>query len=306
MIEYYQSALSRAWLATWDWTAGQGILLTWALAVCALICAVVFTVVRAHRKHHSWSDAMKDVRTAVGNFVLSAIATTVVFLLILFAVFFVRDAPEQARLAKTTIAQVGHDSSTTIEGLKAEIANLKSQIDIRNAKGLFAECHLSPLPSSMPVSGRLYLVFVWGDGSPNQIISMAESFGPPGNPTAWPVHTTVLNFAQCIVTNYSDDVLIDVNLQPKIAFSKMVKRPDGGMEGRGIDHIVDSHVRIPKLDIGVDKPFVFYFLNQAAAFITVEMPSTTDALRLGNRERMIVPVASIPMLHLSPINEDAP
>jgi hypothetical protein len=249
---------------------------------------------------------MRDVRTAVGNFFLSAITVTVVLFSILLAAFFMKDAPEQVRLAKEAVVQADHDSKVTIDKLKADIAILKSQIDIRNAKGLFAECHVSSLPSIMPVSGRLYVVLVWGDGSPNQIISMGESFGPPGNATAWPAHTTPLNFAQCVVTNYSDDVLIDINLQPSISFSKLVRRPDGGMEGRGIDHVVYGHVRIPKLDIGVDKPFVFYFLNQAAAFIEVKMPNSTDAQRLGNTERATIPVASVPMLNLSPINENAP
>jgi hypothetical protein len=65
-------------------------------------------------------------------------------------------------------------------------------------------------------------------------------------------------------TNYSDDVPLSIDLNPIIDFIATIKRPDGGMEGRGVDHSITSYVTIPKVDVGAEKSFVFYFSNQEA------------------------------------------
>jgi hypothetical protein len=98
MLAYYQGAISRSWWAAWDWATKQGILLTWSLAAAVLFCAIVFTAFRALRRYHSWSQAMSEVRTAIMDFVLSAIAGTAVLFAALFGVFFVSDAPEQIQV----------------------------------------------------------------------------------------------------------------------------------------------------------------------------------------------------------------
>jgi hypothetical protein len=76
----YQGAIGRSWFSAWDWATGQGIFLTWAFAVGVVVCAVLYAVFRAHRKHHSWGDAMSDAKEAIRDFVLAAIGATVFLL----------------------------------------------------------------------------------------------------------------------------------------------------------------------------------------------------------------------------------
>jgi hypothetical protein len=286
IFDYYKAALSRSWIAVWDWATGQGIVLTWALAASALFCAMLVTFFRAFRKHHSWSDALTDVRSAVRDFILSAVGATLFLFFVLFAIFFVKDAPEQASLAQR------------------QVTSLKTQIDVQSAKGLFVECHVGSLPIVMPASGRYYIVWIFGDGRSTNVISLAEIFGPPGSALTWPMNAAI-RAAQCVITNYSDDVLVNVRLRPKLNFYKMTKNADGASQGRGIDRSEESYVNISKMDAGADKPFVFYFLNNTPIFVDVEMPKTAEVQRLGGSDRPVV-VASPPMrIPLSVLDEKA-
>lgn len=89
---YYGHAFTRSWYSAWDWATGQGIYLTWLFALGVVIAAAIYAAVRAWRKHHSWSQAVSDVRKALGDFVMAAFGGTVVVLVLLFVVFFIRDA----------------------------------------------------------------------------------------------------------------------------------------------------------------------------------------------------------------------
>jgi hypothetical protein len=274
-LEYYRGAFARSWSSAWDWAVGQGIILSLALGASALVCTVLISILRAHGKHHSWGDAREIALNSFRDFALSAIGATVFLFTTLFAIFFVMDAPDQASLTKKTI-----------EGLQ-------TKIEIQNAKGILVECHIAVPPATFPASGRMDEVFIFGDGSPNQMISTAYTFGPPNGQAAWPPGTTALNFLQCAITNYSDEVLIDIDLRPKLDFSRMSKRPDGNLQGQGIDRSKESHVQIAKIDPGSDKHFTFYFVNQTPIFIDVEMPASAEAQHLDGK-RIAIPVASTP------------
>jgi len=69
---------------------------------CVLLIAVVFAVVRASRKHHSWTAAVADSGKAWHFFVFAVVASALL-LAFLFVIFFVRDAPDQMTLAMNTI-----------------------------------------------------------------------------------------------------------------------------------------------------------------------------------------------------------
>jgi hypothetical protein len=289
IIEYYKGAFSRSWAAAFDWATGQGIALTWAMAISTFVCALAVTAVRARLRHHSWDDAVRGAKGAVRDLLLYCFGASLFLLFCLFAIFFVRDAPEQ------------------FASVQQLIERLRAQVKIQSAKGLFIECHTSALPATLPSSGRIHTVLIWGNGSPDQVITMVETFGQPNNPTAWPAHITPLNAAQCVVTKYSDNILININLRPRLNFAKMVRRSDGAMEGRGVDQTKDSKVYIPKMDTAADKSFVFYLVNQTPIFVSVEMPDTTEAQRLGVTGQASIPVAVAPkMLNLSPLSESAP
>ena len=134
MFEYYQGAVSRSWMASWEWVTAQGIYLTWLLGSGVLICAVSFAIFRAIKKHHSWGNAMNDARKAVQDFFLAMVVSSILILAILFAVFFVKDAPIQAELTKSKIETLNAENAKSTDQLKATIADLQSKLDERDAQ----------------------------------------------------------------------------------------------------------------------------------------------------------------------------
>jgi hypothetical protein len=177
--------------------------------------------------------------------------------------------------------------------------NHASENDSRKkAEELFIDCHIGSAPTAMPRSGRIFSVEILNSKS----IVTTERFVLHGRDPAELLSIfNPLNTAQCIVTNYSADVLLSIDLDLVIEFAAMVKRPDGLMEGHGIENSVKSHVNIPKVDAGAELPFVFYILNQAPSFVNIHIPTTVLAQRLGAQDKAIVPVAAnVASISLSP------
>ena len=145
MLSYYESALGRSWTSTWAWATGQGIYLTWLLGLGVLVAAVCFALIRAIRKHHSWSDAMKDARKAVQDFFFAMVISSSLALAVLFMVFFVQDAPTQLALANgeldalrnqtaKNIDQLTANNANVVSQLKAQIADLQSRLNDQDAQ----------------------------------------------------------------------------------------------------------------------------------------------------------------------------
>jgi len=145
VLSYYLAAASRSWSAAWSWATGQGIILTWLLAFGVLFVAIAFAVVRAWRKDHSWKDAVKHAGWAFRDFLVAGVLSSGFVLALLFAVFFVRDAPTQLAESKHSIEQLKADHQkelTTISSeyeaeagaLKKKIADLESKLDDRDTK----------------------------------------------------------------------------------------------------------------------------------------------------------------------------
>jgi hypothetical protein len=169
----------------------------------------------------------------------------------------------------------------------------------KSEKGLFIECHFGSRPRQMPAEG-LYYLFVISDALFN--ISV-EAAGLPG--MQFPATPNAMLFSRkCTVTNYTDDVLIDISFKPILDFKTMIRRPDGVFEGHGVDHSREGLVNIPKIDVASDKAVVFYIENTSNGFVDITMPKSGMARRLGSTEPFPVPVVSNgPILGLGWLNE---
>src|ERR1700730_8190470 len=145
MLQYYSAAIPRAFYAAIEWAFSQG----WILSLLLGLGATFFTALRAARRHHTWGDAMKDIRTAITDFAVAFVGATVVVLVFLFVVFFVKDAPNQFTIV-----------NDKIKTLTKENNSLRAQLTAQNSKGLFIECHFGIMPNAFPSSGRIYILYL--------------------------------------------------------------------------------------------------------------------------------------------------
>jgi hypothetical protein len=95
-------------------------LLTWFLAIGLPIVSVVIAVVRASIKYHSWLEAKRHIGNTLSEFVGTVILSSVIALVLLFAVFFVRDAPDQIAAATKAIDDLKSEDAKVVAELKAK------------------------------------------------------------------------------------------------------------------------------------------------------------------------------------------
>jgi hypothetical protein len=129
MLDYYVGAFSRSWSTAWSWATGQGILLTWLLAIGLPFGSIAIAVVRAAVKYHSWQEAKKHIGDTVADFAGAIVLSSVVALILLFAVFFVRDAPDQIAAATKAIDDLKSKNATVITALKAKYEDEVGQLN---------------------------------------------------------------------------------------------------------------------------------------------------------------------------------
>ena len=132
MWKYYHDATGRSWDAAWEWATGQGIYLTWLFAIGVVACAAIYATIRAVRKHHSWGDAMSEVRRAIKDFILAAIGASAFVLLLLFVVFFVRDAPTKMMALEKQLNDQDLKHTSELEHLRSENQSALSQLKDEN------------------------------------------------------------------------------------------------------------------------------------------------------------------------------
>jgi hypothetical protein len=193
----------------------------------------------------------------------------------LFIFFFVMDAPGQL----TSVNEI-------VKTLTNENNSLRAQLTARKSKGLFIECHLGIMPNVLPMSGRIYILYIFQQ---NPIEHVGEQFGLPGATIIWPKNYNMPPAGySCDVNNHSDSLLINVTITLYISFLR--KLPNGSYQGayRSIKGIVT----ISKIDIGHDNAFVFYIYNMAPDMISVRMPKTAAAQQLETQEKYAIPVAT--------------
>jgi hypothetical protein len=209
----------------------------------------------------------------------------------LFLVFLVMDAPTQISLA-----------NIESDKLRRENISLRAQSNARNSKGLFIECHDGLPPSIMPEAARLYVMTVFGQQTPH----LSEMFGTAGSTMAWPKNGAMTIIAgQCVVTNYSDDVLTSITLRPVVMFYTTNKLSPGHYEGRGIYKEIEGDVEIRKIDTGPSNSFVFYIMSQSSDFVDISMPNIAFAQRLGKQENVVIPITTDGVqLHFDPFSNE--
>ena len=120
LLDYYVGAFIRSWSAGWLWATGQGILLTWLLAVGLVVASIALAVSRAATKYHSWQEAKNHVGNTLADFAGAVVLSSIITLIILFAVFFVRDAPDHIAAANKAIDNLKSENAKGITELKAK------------------------------------------------------------------------------------------------------------------------------------------------------------------------------------------
>ena len=171
MWDYYTQAVQRSFWAGWYWAVGQGLWLTFWIAVAATASELLRRLY-GHRNQPSERHAIvKDLgKTAL----VDLAGTALLFIIAIFLWFFVNDAPDQNRLAKEQARSALSASTAEINRLNGEIARLSAELAKRNVKGFFVECHVG---SSIKInsSGRAYAISIFDQ----QYIQMSEFSGAP-------------------------------------------------------------------------------------------------------------------------------
>jgi hypothetical protein len=129
MFDYYVGAFSRSESAAWSWATGQGILLTWLLAIGLPFASIAIAVARAAVKYHSWQEAKKHVGNTLADFAGAIALSSVIALILLFAVFFVRDAPDQIAAATKAIDELKSENARVFTALKAKYEDEVGQLN---------------------------------------------------------------------------------------------------------------------------------------------------------------------------------
>jgi hypothetical protein len=203
---YYHDAILRSFHTAIDWALAQGIALSAALSVSAVVWTVTFTGVRALRRKHSWLNAKDEANIALKNFGVGFAASALLSILLIFAIFFIRDAPlREANLRKT------------LDSFQEEIENLRSQAEVIGNKGIYIECDDELLPRVWPAEGHLDIVEV---KEPNDGVTFQDNRISGLPLSAIDPEKVAMSGLRCIVTNYSPNIFIDVRIYIDIAYYK--------------------------------------------------------------------------------------
>ena len=302
MLAYYVAAISRSWIAGWDWATGQGIILTWSLAGAVLVLSVCFAAVKAIRKHHSWRDAFNDARRAVQDFLLAMVVSSILVLVSLFVVFFVKDAPTQMALAKQAIELVKTESEQRTDKLTSENAKivdrLKAEIAALQNGRLFLQCDWSVMPTVMPPSGEIFVFEPHSPDLPEGLkysAALGKQFAPPGSAISWTSNDNKIPAFgnKCQVFDYGSGPVFDVNLVFNVSARKVNVNEGGGKSSGDVIQSGQWIVPIPKIDEGASNPFVFYFFNRFwSSFVQIDQPPLASIIRNNNAPRQSIEVVS--------------
>lgn len=294
MWDYYTEAVQRSLWAAWDWAVGQGLWLTFWIAVAAAASDLL------RRLHGRWKlpTERNAVVKDIGKKALIDLAgTPLLFLVAVFLWFFIHDAPEQIRLGKEQVKSASSASTAEISRLNGEILRLSSELMNKKVNGFYVECHKDLSPPKYGVNGRMYVLNVL-DG---EDLGTDEMTGAPDSPLNIGDDNKLSRVSQCTITNDTDEALFAIELRPVVANIKTTVRPDGAMEGHGIDRQRLASVYIPRLDPGTQNAFTFYFINFALSVVDVTMPSSVIAHCLGATEPDSFPlISNVPWVSLSP------
>jgi hypothetical protein len=269
------------------------------------------------RFRREWSHIEEAPWSFIGAMLIAVVATYLVLSLIYSATFSGKDATIQSQkerieglnasvadLEKKIAAFANTDigkANAKADQLQGQVDSLTARLESSNAKGLLIGCDVGQLPREIPTSGRVYIAYVF---SPAQPVVLGEQFGPVGNPMP---KMNPLNSVQCILTNYSSDTLLNVEVPVVVDFLKTEKTADGALRSKDSDVIKQAKIlgEIPKIDSGTDKSFTFYVFNIGTDSVNLRFPVATSAKHLQSTERFTIPISSSnERIYMSPKFDD--
>jgi hypothetical protein len=263
-MSYWHEAFWRSLAEAWDWPNSNSI----PFGLLTIVLGAGFTIVVEkiwNSPTGKWAWLKNLGLTAISGFVLTITGS--------FIVFLIQDAPEQIKLADEHVINIRQESMERISALQKEKENLQRQLDAKNIKGLYVECHRAFMPSAY--TNRFYTIFI--DDTDSMGINEVYFGAANGAPINWGTGTGPVDAVQCTVFNYTDETVFSVDLRPTIDFIKTTVRPDGGEQGSGVDHSRTAYVPIPHIDLGTPNAFVLYFANITSSFVDITMPKIAHA-----------------------------
>jgi hypothetical protein len=152
------------------------------------------------------------------------------------------------------------------------------------------DCHTGLAPNVVPASGRYNVLPLdsLNQKSLGHVLPLSEYFTTGQSGAPWKLTSDPLQMAEtCSVTNYGGVPLFGVEVTVRLIFKQAVSRTDGSQAKDSGPVILDGqyNVRIPKLDVGINNPFVFYVWEMVdSEFAYVGLPKTITAKRLGESQ----------------------
>jgi hypothetical protein len=159
---------------------------------------------------------------------------------------------------------------------------------------LFVECRIARRPIVMPPSGRINVASI-GLGDPNVerllTVGLGEDAGQPGE--IWTRgendgfgHNTMY---RCAVTNYNEHPIFNVSIPMIVTFHEVVANGNQRTYGKEIIS-ASREVPIPRISVGEDKSYIFYFHNLSQFWISIAIEDHAIYSDFGEGGPLTVPV----------------
>jgi hypothetical protein len=165
------------------------------------------------------------------------------------------------------------------------------------APKLVLECHDGFMPEvPLTANDRAYIVYLPSSSAARAV--MAENFLLKGgilNMSA--PGKAPLSASTCLIINYSDSVLLDVNISVHVKSWKAVKVDGTTTKIGDIDFENDSVITVPRIDTSRPYGFLFYVINLGNGYQELTFSKTADATNLDTNEQQTVDIApTVPVL----------
>lgn len=167
-------------------------------------------------------------------------------------------------------------------------------------KMVFIDCRMGTMPSAVPPPGRIFALLTSHLPAESGGGGLAEYFSTSakGGEFAWTNDKSPAWAYRCDITNYAEEVLVDVMMNFRMTFRSPLEVPGQPNALKQGEVTLDRlwPVTIAKIDRGPESPFTFYVWNCCVdRFVTVRAPS--EAVAQGNGPMMLEVRQSATNLH---------
>lgn len=156
---------------------------------------------------------------------------------------------------------------------------------IEKPKTLFIDCRMGTMPSAVAAPGRVYALLTSHLPLENGGGGLAEYFSTSatGGEFAWTNDKSPAWAYRCDVTNYADEVLVDVVMSFMMTFRKPLEVPGQPNALKQGEVTLDRPwpITIAKIDRGPESPFTFYVWNCCVDRF-VKVRALPEAVAQGN------------------------